>query len=70
MVKYKTGKVDGREFTVAVLGNENPRVLPIIEQKFDFLPKGMNKIASFELKWKYEDSLKDLHDAYDCPANL
>lgn len=62
--------IDGREFTVAVLGNEDPKVLPIIEQKFDFLPKGMNKIASFELKWLYEDSLKNLHDAYDCPAKL
>lgn len=63
--------IDGREFTVAVLGNKgNFKVLPIIEQKFDFLPKGMNKIASFELKWMYEDSLKDLHDAYDCPAKL
>ncbi|HKB88539.1 MAG TPA: ATP-grasp domain-containing protein [Patescibacteria group bacterium] len=62
--------VDGREFTVAVMGNEELTVLPIIEQKFDFLPKGMNKIASFELKWLYEDSLTDLHDAYDCPAKL
>jgi D-alanine-D-alanine ligase len=62
--------IEGREFTVAVIGNEKPRVLPIIEQKFDFLPKGMNKIASFELKWLYEDSLKDLSVAYDCPAKL
>jgi D-alanine-D-alanine ligase len=62
--------IEGREFTVSVLGNENPIVLPIIEQKFDFLPEGMNKIASFELKWQYEDSLKDLHDAYDCPAKI
>lgn len=62
--------IDGREFTVAVLGNENPEVLPIIEQKFDFLPQGMHKIASFELKWIYEDSLKNLSDAYSCPAKL
>lgn len=62
--------IDGREFTVAVMGNETPEVLPIIEQKFDFLPKGMNKIASFELKWVYEDALKDLTQAYDCPAKL
>lgn len=62
--------IDGREFTVAVMGNENPEVLPIIEQKFDFLPPGMNKIASFELKWVYEDALKDLTTAYDCPAKL
>lgn len=63
--------IDGREFTVSVIGNKgNWNVLPIVEQKFDFLPKGMNKIASFELKWEYEDSLKDLKDAYDCPAKL
>lgn len=60
--------IEGREFTVAVLGNEDLRVLPIVEQKFDFLPKGMNKIASFELKWIYEDALKNPTDAYDCPA--
>ena len=63
--------IEGREFTVAVLGNgDKARVLPIVEQKFDFLPKGMNRIASFELKWLYEDKLKNLHDAYDCPAIL
>lgn len=63
--------IDGREFTVAILGNgASAQVLPIIEQKFDFLPKGMHKIASFELKWKYEDSLKNLSDAYGCPAKL
>lgn len=63
--------IDGREFTVAVMGNgEDLEVLPIVEQKFDFLPKGMNKIASFELKWFYEDSLKNLSDAYDCPAKI
>lgn len=63
--------IDGREFTVAVMGNgDNLEVLPIIEQKFDFLPKGMNKIASFELKWVYEDQLERPEDAYDCPAKL
>jgi len=62
--------INGREFTVAVLGNNPPKVLPIIEQKFDFLPKGMNRIASYELKWLYEDTLKDLGDAYVCPAKV
>lgn len=62
--------IEGREFTVSVMGNRDIKVLPIVEQKFDFLPKGMNKIASYELKWLYEDSLKDLRDAYDCPAKL
>jgi len=62
--------IEGREFTVAVIGNGNLKVLPIIEQKFDFLPAGMNKIASYELKWLYEDKLKDIKVAYDCPAKL
>ena len=62
--------IEGREFTVAVMGNRELQVLPIIEQKFGFLPKGMNKIASFELKWIYEDSLKDVSVAYECPARL
>lgn len=62
--------IDGREFTVAIVGNEQPKILPIIEQRFDFLPKGMKKIASFELKWIYEDSLKNQEDAYYCPAPI
>ena len=62
--------IDGRELTVAVWGNEKLEILPIIEQKFDFLPAGMRRIASFELKWLYEDTLKDPKTAYECPANL
>lgn len=62
--------IEGREFTVSVIGNFPPRVLPIIEQKFDFLPKEMNRIAGFELKWLLEDSLEKLTDAYDCPARI
>jgi D-alanine-D-alanine ligase len=30
--------IDGREFTVSVMGNDKITVLPIVEQKFDFLP--------------------------------
>lgn len=62
--------IEGREFTVGVMGNKDLKVLPIIEQKFGFLPKGMHRIASYELKWLYEDSLENLTDAYDCPAKL
>lgn len=62
--------IEGREFTVGLLGNGELKVLPIVEQKFDFMPKGFNGIASFELKWIYEDSLKDPRDAYECPARL
>ncbi len=62
--------IDGREFTVSILGNENPTILPVVEQRFDSLPSGMNKIAGFELKWIYEDSLKNLEDAYYCPPKI
>ncbi len=61
--------IDGRELTVALLGNP-PKVLPIIEQLFDFLPEGFNKIAGYETKWIYEDSLDDISKAYVCPAEL
>lgn len=62
--------IDGREFTVALLGNDNLRVLPIIEQRFDFLPRGMKKIASFELKWIHEENLDDPGLGVFCPAKL
>lgn len=61
--------IEGREFTVAMLGNP-PKVLPIVEQKFDFLPEGFNKVAGYELKWIYEDALDNLTDAFDCPAKV
>lgn len=62
--------IDGREFTVSLLGNDDIQVLPIVEQKFDFMPKGAKKIAGYELKWIYEDNLTNLHDAYACPPEL
>jgi D-alanine-D-alanine ligase len=61
--------IDGREFTVGLLGDP-PEVLPIIEQKFDFMPPNMKHVAGYELKWLVEDTLKDLTAAYDCPAKL
>ncbi len=63
--------IDGREFTVAVLEKDGkPQVLPIIEQNFDILPPGMNKVAGYELKWMIEDTLEDPSKAYDCPAKI
>ncbi|PIP52592.1 hypothetical protein COX09_00685 [Candidatus Beckwithbacteria bacterium CG23_combo_of_CG06-09_8_20_14_all_47_9] len=61
--------IDGREFTVSLLGDQ-PEVLPILEQKFAFLPKGFHRIAGYELKWLYEDRLTDQAEAYACPAKL
>src|SRR3989338_2987719 len=41
--------IEGREFNVAILGNEKPEVLEISEIIFD-LPKNFNKIVSYNAK--------------------
>lgn len=62
--------LEGREFTVAILGNgKNARVLPIIEMKFEELPEGVLPIYSYEAKWIF-DTREDPLDIYECPANL
>lgn len=60
--------IDGREFTVSVLGNDPPKVLPIVEQNFEIFPENMPRFASYEAKWFFEDNLPDTKMAYHCPA--
>ena len=60
----------GREFTVAMLGNgDDVQVLPVVEIKFDSLPKGVNPIYSFEAKWIWDQSSNPL-DIFECPARV
>jgi lysine 2,3-aminomutase len=61
--------LDGREFTVAILGNANPKVLPIVEVTFDYLPKDVNKFDSYEVKWMW-DSPNNPVDPIVCPAKI
>jgi D-alanine-D-alanine ligase len=61
--------LDGREFTVGVLGNNPPRVLPIVEVTFDHLPDGVNKFDSYEVKW-YWDNPNNPVDPVVCPADV
>ncbi|MFI5252662.1 MAG: D-alanine--D-alanine ligase [Bacteroidota bacterium] len=62
--------LEGREFTVAMMGNnDNLRVLPIVEIKFDSLPAGVNRIYSYEAKWIW-DQIDNPLDIYECPAAL
>lgn len=61
--------IEGRELHVAVLGNENPRVLPIIEFDFSEFPPDQPRIISYDAKWN------PLHEEYHrlhshCPAKL
>lgn len=60
----------GREFTITVLGNTNPYILPIVEQNFDAFPPELAKFSSYEAKWFFEDTLPDPTIAYSCPAKL
>jgi len=58
----------GREFTVAMLGNP-PRVLPIVEIRFDTLPAGTNPLYSYEAKWIWDTAAEPL-EIFDCPARV
>lgn len=62
--------LEGREFTVAILGNgDDLHVLPIVEIKFDSLPDGVNPIYSYEAKWIWDQSDSPL-DIFSCPAEI
>ena len=44
--------IEGREIYAAVLGNESPEVLPMVELDLSKLPEGTPKIAGKEVKWE------------------
>ena len=61
--------IDGRELNVAVLGEKEPKVLPISEIDFSKMPDHLHNIVSYQAKWE------PLHEAYHktipkCPARL
>ena len=43
--------IDGREFYVGVIGNEQPQALPVMEMDFSGFPADKPRIASWEAKW-------------------
>jgi D-alanine-D-alanine ligase len=43
--------IEGREIYAAVLGNDKPEALPLIELDLSKLPQGMPKIAGYEVKF-------------------
>lgn len=62
--------IQGREFTVAMLGNgNNVQVLPIVEINMDTLPPDFPKIYSYEVKW-YFDTRENKLDIFTCPAKI
>ncbi|MEM5812651.1 MAG: ATP-grasp domain-containing protein, partial [Candidatus Aenigmatarchaeota archaeon] len=61
--------LEGREFTVSLIGNSEPEILPIVEVCFDSLPEGINKFDSYEVKWVY-DSPDSGYEMVKCPAKI
>jgi len=59
----------GREFTVGLIGNGDPLVLPIVEILLEKLPSGASPIYSFEAKWVWDVPEKPL-DIFQCPADV
>jgi D-alanine-D-alanine ligase len=61
--------LEGREFTVSIIGNSPPKVLPIVEITFDYLPSNVHKFDSYEVKWVW-DSPNNPVDPVVCPAKV
>jgi D-alanine-D-alanine ligase len=61
--------IDGREFTVSLIGNRRPIVLPVAEIDFSGMPEHLPKIVSYRAKW-IKQSLAYKHSPIICPANV
>jgi D-alanine-D-alanine ligase len=59
--------IEGRELNVSILGNEDPRLLPISEIDFSSLPAGLPKICGYSAKWEKE-SEEFCHTVPRCPV--
>lgn len=61
--------IDGRELNVAIMGNNNPIILPISEIDFSTLPAEYPKIVTYNAKW-VEGSVEYKGTVGVCPAKL
>ncbi len=61
--------VDGREFNVAIVGNEEAVALPVSEIDFSTMPQGYHHIVSYEAKWM-PDSVEYKSTVPVCPARI
>jgi D-alanine-D-alanine ligase len=61
--------IAGKEIHLAIFGNKNPEIMPIVEIDFSGLPAGYPRILTYDAKWRTE------HAAYRgtpiiCPAKI
>ncbi|MCL4509948.1 MAG: ATP-grasp domain-containing protein [Bacteroidetes bacterium] len=61
--------VEGREFNVAIVGNEEVVALPVSEIDFSSMPQGYHHIVSYEAKWMPE-SVEYKSTVPICPAKI
>ncbi len=61
--------VDGREFNVAIVGNDEVVALPVSEIDFSTMPQGYQHIVSYEAKWM-PDSVEYKSTVPICPAKI
>lgn len=61
--------VEGREFTVSLVGNKRPVVLPVAEIDFTEMPDHLPKIVSYRAKW-VKQSIVYKKTPIICPANI
>jgi len=59
----------GQEFTIGLIGNNEPLVLPIVEILVNDLPNGASPLYSYEAKWVWDVPEKPL-DIFRCPADV
>jgi D-alanine-D-alanine ligase len=61
--------IDGREFTVSLIGNRRPIVLPVSEIDFTGMPEHLPRIVSYRAKW-IKQSIAYKNTNTICPANI
>ncbi len=61
--------LDGREFTVALFGNDPVEVLPPVEINFSHIPKDLVPMDSYEVKWIVDNPESNIQ-TITCPAQM
>ncbi len=61
--------LDGREFNVSVIGEQNPEVLAVSEIDFSGMPEGEPRIVSYRAKWDEESPMYNFTVPV-CPAKI